>query len=57
MYAEYKNVHVHGVHRCTQSTGNIQCISLYTEYRLSMSYDIELLQPDDDLYDTEQLQP
>ena len=34
-----------------------KCISLYEEYKLTMSYDIESPQPDDDLYDTESLQP
>ena len=58
MYAEYKNVPIHRVQGCTQSTGvyteyrgGEECISLYTEYKLSMSYDTESSQPDDDLYD------
>ena len=33
------------------------CISLYAEYELSMSYDTESPQPDNNLYDTESLQP
>ena len=45
MYMEYKNVSVHGVQGCTQSTGNVHgvqdCISLYAEYKLSMRYDTE----------------
>ena len=39
-----------GVHRVQD------CISLYAEYKLSMSHDTESPQPDDDLYDTELLQ-
>ena len=34
-----------------------KCISLYVEYKLSMNYDNESPQPDDDLYHTESLQP
>ena len=62
MYAEYKNVPVHGVQGCMQSMGSVHevwdCIRLYTEYKLSMSYDTGSPQPDDNLYDvTESLQP
>ena len=61
MYAEYKDVPVHKVQWCTQSTGIVhevrECIILYAEYKFSMSYDNESPQPDDDLYDTESLQP
>ena len=56
MYAEYKNVPVHRVQGCAWSMGNVHevryCISLFT-----MNYDNESPQPDDDLYDTESLQP
>ena len=48
MYTEYKNVPVQRVQKC---------ISLYTEYKLTMSHDTESPQPDDDLYDTESTQP
>ena len=45
MYEEYKNVPVHEVQGCMQSTGNVHgvwdCISLYMEYKLFMSYDTE----------------
>ena len=61
MYAKYKNVRVHRVQGCTRSAGIVhrvpKCISLYVEYKLSMSYDNDSSQPDDDLYDTESLQP
>ena len=61
MYVEYKNVHVHRVQGCTWSTGNVHevrdCISLYVEEKLSMSYDTKPSQQDDGLYDTESLQP
>ena len=61
MYMEYKNVPVHKVQECTQSKGIIhevpKCVSLYAKYKLSMNYDNESPQPDDDLYDTESLQP
>ena len=62
MYAEYKNVPVHGVQGCMQSTGNVHgvrdSISLYVEYKLSMHYDTKSPKPYDDLYDvTESLQP
>ena len=62
MYAEYKNVPVHGVQECTWSTGNVygvrDCISSYAEYKLSMGYDTESPYPDDNLYDVaESLQP
>ena len=54
MYVEYKNLPVRGM-------GNVHgvwdCISLYVEYKLSMSYDTKSSQPDDDLHDTESLQP
>ena len=33
------------------------CISLYAEYKLSISCDMESFQPDEFLYDTESLQP
>ena len=74
MYAEYKNVPVHGVQGCTRSTGvyavygertqsmgNAWSTGMYKLvhwYKLSMSYDTESPQPDDDLYDVaESLQP
>ena len=45
MYAEYKNVPIHGAQGCTQSTGNVHgvrdYISLYAGYKLSMRYDTE----------------
>ena len=51
--AECKNVPVHRVQGCTQSTGVVhsvlKCVSLYVEYKLFMSYDNESPQPDDDL--------
>ena len=61
MYVEYKNVPVHRVQGCTRSKRNVHgvrdCISVYAEYKLSMSYDMESPQPDNDLYDTESQQP
>ena len=46
---------------CTLSMGVYaeykKCIRLYTVYKLTMSYDTESPQPDDDLYDTESTQP
>ena len=47
-----------GVHRAQgMYTEYRNCISLYMEIKLSMSYDNESPQPNDDLYDTESLQP
>ena len=46
LYTEYR-----GVHRIRE------CASLYMEYKLSVRYDMESPQPDDDLYDTESVQP
>ena len=63
MYAEYKNVPVHRVRGYTRSMGIVHevrdctCISLYAEYKLTMSYDTESPQPDNDLYDTKSTQP
>ena len=63
MYIEYKNILVpstgivQGV-LCGDCTQVQDCISLYTKYKLSMSYDTESPQPDDDLYHVaESLQP
>ena len=61
MDSEYKNIPVHRLQGCTRSTRNVHkvqdCISLYAEYKLSMNYDTESSQLDDDLYDIESLQP
>ena len=45
MYVEYKNIPVYGVQAFTWNMGNVyevlDCLSLYTAYKLSMSYDTE----------------
>ena len=51
LYSEYR-----GVQRSMEIVHEVlNCISLYTKYKHSMSYDSESLQPDDVLYDTESL--
>ena len=56
MYAEYKNVPVHRVQECMWSTGLYKLVHR-VQCKLSLSYDTESPQPDNDLYDIESLQP